>query len=164
MTDHLGLVVSFGQLWTILCEMHDAGNSWQQSLQTWPSCARDGRLMCVRLKSLQLLQVAACKPCHIVQGCKITTTQKLKFSAAIASQQGNFCLMPMSSILPEHMSLVLLVKAVLQCWLSTAGDLERSERDILNLRSQQGRFEERVAMMQGLLKVCMSEHLWLSDE
>ena len=35
----------------------------------------------------------------------------------------------------------------------TAGHLEQSERDILNLRSQQGRFEERVAMMQGLLKV-----------
>lgn len=34
-----------------------------------------------------------------------------------------------------------------------AGHLEQSERDILNLRSQQGRFEERVAMMQGLLKV-----------
>ena len=33
------------------------------------------------------------------------------------------------------------------------GHLEQSERDILNLRSQQGRFEERVAMMQGLLKV-----------
>lgn len=36
---------------------------------------------------------------------------------------------------------------------NTAGHLEQSERDILNLRSQQGRFEERVAMMQGLLKV-----------
>ena len=40
---------------------------------------------------------------------------------------------------------------------NTAGHLEQSERDILNLRSQQGRFEERVAMMQGLLKVSQKE-------
>lgn len=39
----------------------------------------------------------------------------------------------------------------------TAGHLEQSERDILNLRSQQGRFEERVAMMQSLLKVSKRE-------
>lgn len=35
---------------------------------------------------------------------------------------------------------------------SIAGDLERSERDILNLRSQQSRFSERIALMQRLLK------------
>ena len=34
-----------------------------------------------------------------------------------------------------------------------AGHLEQSERDILTLRSQQGRFEERIAMMQHLLEV-----------
>ena len=33
------------------------------------------------------------------------------------------------------------------------GHLEQSERDILTLRSQQGRFEERIAMMQHLLEV-----------
>lgn len=39
-----------------------------------------------------------------------------------------------------------------------AGSLEQSERDILNLRSQQCRYEERVAMMQGLLKVCFGSN------
>ena len=39
-----------------------------------------------------------------------------------------------------------------------AGSLEQSERDILNLRSQQSRFEERVAMIQGLLQVCSGSH------
>jgi hypothetical protein len=34
-----------------------------------------------------------------------------------------------------------------------AGNLEQSERDILTLRSQQGRFDERIAMMQHLLEV-----------
>lgn len=35
---------------------------------------------------------------------------------------------------------------------TVAGQLEQSERDILTLRSQQGRFEERIAMMQHLLE------------
>ena len=34
-----------------------------------------------------------------------------------------------------------------------AGNLEQSERDILTLRSQQGRFDERIVMMQHLLEV-----------
>ncbi len=34
-----------------------------------------------------------------------------------------------------------------------AGNLEQSERDILTLRSQQGRFDERIAMIQHLLEV-----------
>jgi len=34
-----------------------------------------------------------------------------------------------------------------------AGNLDQSERDILTLRSQQGRFDERIAMMQHLLEV-----------
>lgn len=37
--------------------------------------------------------------------------------------------------------------------LRITGDLDRSERDILNLRSQQNRFAERIALMQRLLKV-----------
>ncbi|KAL0025419.1 hypothetical protein WJX79_007864 [Trebouxia sp. C0005] len=35
---------------------------------------------------------------------------------------------------------------------AVAGNLEQSERDILTLRSQQGRFDERIAIMQHLLK------------
>lgn len=35
---------------------------------------------------------------------------------------------------------------------AVAGTLEQSERDILTLRSQQGRFDERIAMMQHLLE------------
>ncbi|KAL0025931.1 hypothetical protein WJX77_004860 [Trebouxia sp. C0004] len=35
---------------------------------------------------------------------------------------------------------------------AVAGNLEQSERDILTLRSQQGRFDERIAMMQHLLE------------
>jgi hypothetical protein len=37
-----------------------------------------------------------------------------------------------------------------------AGNLEQSERDILTLRSQQGRFDERIAMMQSLLEVSIT--------
>ena len=39
--------------------------------------------------------------------------------------------------------------------LSTTGDLEQSERDILTLRGQQGRCAERIALMQRLLKVVL---------
>ena len=39
-----------------------------------------------------------------------------------------------------------------------AGTLEQSERDILTLRSQQGRFDERIAMMQHLLEVSSTPH------
>ncbi len=44
---------------------------------------------------------------------------------------------------------------VLFCMLFSvpAGNLEQSERDILTLRSQQGRFDERIVMMQHLLEV-----------
>lgn len=45
----------------------------------------------------------------------------------------------------------------------TAGDLEHSERDILNLRSQQNRFAERIALMQRLLKVNMVSELICCD-
>ena len=48
--------------------------------------------------------------------------------------------------------LVRLNRLTMSC---TAGDLEHSERDILNLRSQQNRFAERIALMQRLLKVNM---------
>ena len=48
--------------------------------------------------------------------------------------------------------LVRLNRLTMDC---TAGDLEHSERDILNLRSQQNRFAERIALMQRLLKVNM---------
>ena len=43
-----------------------------------------------------------------------------------------------------------------------AGNLEQSERDILTLRSQQGRFDERIAMMQHLLEVSSTPHLILT--
>lgn len=64
--------------------------------------------------------------------------------------------MPRFSVLGKTCKIHMLSEAVHQCWLPIAGGLEQSEREILNLRSQQGRFEERVTMMQGLLKVSMS--------
>lgn len=64
--------------------------------------------------------------------------------------------MPEVLLLGRTHKLDVLLEAVHQCWLPIAGGLEHSEREILNLRSQQGRFEERVAMMQGLLKVRLS--------
>lgn len=45
-----------------------------------------------------------------------------------------------------------------------AGHLEQSERDILTLRSQQGRFEERIAMMQHLLEEREQEVLALKAQ
>lgn len=45
-----------------------------------------------------------------------------------------------------------------------AGHLEQSERDILTLRSQQGRFEERIAMMQHLLEEREQEVLTLKAQ
>ena len=56
--------------------------------------------------------------------------------------------------------LVCVLPAYIDWWSAHTGSLEESERDILNLRSQQGRFEERVAMMQGLLQVSILQH-WM---
>ena len=56
-----------------------------------------------------------------------------------------------STLYVYSFSFVLLFCTLFSC--VPAGNLEQSERGILTLRSQQGRFDERIAMMQHLLEV-----------